>query len=207
LKINNSTSIEDAITLVPDHNIQQKIFEVQTFCSTKYFCRQQLIAKHYAWDGDSTPETCGKCDNCVSCIEDNVQELPNAVDDVLEMMETVKCLTAHHENVTPKDVVDVFTHAKTIDMESKGYISSEAYKRTYVRKVLVSKDLALQALNDLIVCGLVKQVCELKRQKERQMTCNTYIRGVVDNAVQSVRNRSWVYLAPCRQKRSKTSKQ
>jgi hypothetical protein len=191
------------VTLTNTPDAQQKIFEVQSFCSAKYFCRQQLIAKYYAWDGDSIPNGCGKCDNCVSCIADDAHQLQNAVDDVCEMMEVVRCLTAQHQNVTQQDLVDVFTHAKTRDMETKGYMTSEAYKRTYIRKVLVSKDLAHHALNDLIASGFIKQVCELKRQKECHMTCNAYIIGVKENAENSIRNKSWVYLAPRRQRRTK----
>jgi hypothetical protein len=181
---------------------QQKIFEVQAFCSAKYFCRQQLIAKYYTWTGDSIPQACGKCDNCVSCTKENAQTLQDAVDDVCEMMEVVRCLTAQHENITKDDVIDVFTKAKTKEMETKGYFTSKAYNRIYTRKVLRTKDLASQALSDLIASGFVKQICELKGQK-KQMTCNTYILGVEENAQRSVQDRPWVYLIPCRQTQAK----
>jgi len=190
------------VTPTPISDAQQKIFQVQSFCSAKYICRQQLIAKYYAWDGDSLPDKCGQCDNCVSHIEDDAQQLQDAVDDVCEMMEVIRCLTAQYENVTPKDIINVFTRAKTKDMDTKGYLTSEVYRRIYTRKVLVSKDFALQALNDLIASGFVKQICELKRQKECQMTCSTYIIGVKESAENTVRNRSWVYLAP-RKRRNK----
>jgi hypothetical protein len=168
----------------------------------KYFCRQQQISAYYSWDGDAPAQACSRCDNCRSCLD--VQALPDAIDDVCELLEVTKSLTAEHPNVTPKDLIDVYTHARTKDMESKGYLTSEAYKRMYTRKVLVSKDLAMQALQDLVVFGYVKQTCMLRRQKERQMICNTYIYGVEENAESLIRGKSWVYRAPRRQRREPT---
>ena len=141
---------------------------------------------------------CGVCDNCVNRIKDDAWQLPDAVDDVCEMTNIIKSLTIHHENVTPQDVIDVYTRAKTKDMEAKGYLTSEAYQRKYVQKALKTKELASFALDRLVADGLVKKECVLKKQKERQLTCSTYIRGVAANVESIVRNRSWVYLAPRR---------
>ena len=112
----------------------------------------------------------------------NVQDLPDATDDVYKLLEVTKSLTSQYTNITPTDIINVYTHAKTKDMEYKGYLTSEAYKRVYTRKVLLSKELASQALQDLVVSGYVKQACTLKRVKERQMVCSTYVHGVKDNA-------------------------
>jgi len=201
---NQIRTIDEGVeTLIPDPDSQQKIFAVQYYCSTKYFCRQQQISEYYSWDGDASAKACSKCDNCVNCIKNNVQDLPDATDDIYELLEVTKSLTAQHPYVTPKDVVDVFTHSKTGDMESKGYLTSEAYKREYTRKVLVSKELAFQALHDLVVSGYIKQACTLKKQKERQMTCSTHIHGVRENAENFIGNKSWVYKAPRKQRRER----
>jgi hypothetical protein len=144
---------------------QRNVFEVQYFCSTKYTCRQQQLANHYAWDGDPDAQPCGICDNCISCTRDDVQQLPDATDDVCEMVTVIRSLTTHYYNVTPKDAIDVFMHAKTKDIESKGYLASEAYQRTYIWKALKTKELASLALDRLIADGLVRKDCVLKRQK------------------------------------------
>jgi hypothetical protein len=187
---------------------QQKVFEVQLFCSAKYRCRQQQLADYYSWDGDPEAQPCGMCDNCVNRIKDDAQQLPDAVDDVCNMVMVIRSLTMHHENVTPKDVIDVYTHAKTKDMETKGYLTSEAYQHTYARKVLKTKELASLALDRLVADRLVKKECVLKGQNERQsVTCNSYIRGVAANVESLVRNRSWVYLAPRRKSKESQRKQ
>jgi hypothetical protein len=202
-KPNPKNSDEGVETLIPDPDSQQKIFEVQYFCSRKYFCRQQQISAYYAWDGDAPVQDCGKCDNCVSRTAHNVQDLPDAINDIYELLEVIKSLTTQHACITPRDVIDVYTHAKTKELERKEYLTSEAYKRTYTRKVLVSKELASQALDDLVASGYVKQACTLKKQKERQMTCSTYIQGVKENAEILVGSRSWVYRALSKQRRGR----
>jgi hypothetical protein len=124
---------------------------------------------------------CGKCDSCISCIEHDIQDLPDAIEDITELLEVTKSFTAQHPCITPKDIIYVYTHAKTKDMENKGYLTSEAYKRIYNRKVLIAKELAFQALQDLVISGYVKQTCFLK--KERKMTCSTYIECVKEKVI------------------------
>jgi hypothetical protein len=180
---------------------QHKLFEVQHFCSTRYVCRQQQLANYYYWDGDPVVQPCGICDNCVDSMKDDAQQLPDAVDDVCELVTVIQSLTTSYENVTPQDVINVYTHAQTKDMEAKGYLTSEAYQRKYVRKVLKTKELASFALDRLVADRLVRKECVLT--KDRLLKCNTYIRGVSENVESLVRTRSWVYLAPRRKSRFK----
>jgi hypothetical protein len=134
-------------------------------------------------------------------MKDDAQQLPDAVDDVCELVTVIQSLTTSYENVTPQDVINVYTHAQTKDMEAKGYLTSEAYQRKYVRKVLKTKELASFALDRLVADRLVRKECVLT--KDRLLKCNTYIRGVSENVESLVRTRSWVYLAPRRKSRFK----
>jgi superfamily II DNA helicase RecQ len=105
--------MEIQTTLNPQSH--QKVFDVQHFCTTKCSCRQQQLADYYSWDGDLEAQPCGVCDNCVNRIKDDAQQLPDAVNDVCELVSVIQSLTTDYENVTPQDVIDVYTHAKTKD--------------------------------------------------------------------------------------------
>jgi hypothetical protein len=204
-KKTSSTSVntDEAENPTINPESQQKVFEVQHFCATRYTCRQQQLANYYSWDKDPVTCPCSVCDNCVSSINDDAQQLPDAVDDVCEMVNVIQSLTTHHENVTPQDVINVYTHAKTKDMEAKGYFMSEAYKRPHDRKVLKTKELASLALDKLVAERLVRKECVLKKQKERQLTCSAYIRGAAENVESLVRTKSWVYRVPRRKSKGK----
>jgi superfamily II DNA helicase RecQ len=106
-----------------------KLFEVQYFCTAKYLCRQQIIAEHFSWDTDKSVDSCNKCDNCLSRISDNAQLLPDAQDDVIELIEVIKSLTTSEsdvQDISPMNVIDVYSHAKTTEMKKRGLIDSAA---------------------------------------------------------------------------------
>ena len=181
---------------MPDQDSQQKIFEVQYFCMTNYFCRQQLISGYYAWDGDPPSQVCGRCDNCTRCIEHNVQDLPDATDDVYELLEVTKSLTSQYTNITPTDIINVYTHAKTKDMEYKGYLTSEAYKRVYTRKG--------SSVERTCITSTSRPGCFWLRQASLYSEKSKGTSGGVQHLCSwCQRNRSWVYRAPRRQRRER----
>ena len=171
----------------------RKLFEVQYFCSAKYKCRQQMIAQHYSWNSDPPVDPCNTCDNCMNSLLHNVQNLPDAKNDVFELVEVIRSLTDHFSEITPQNVIDVYTHAKTKEMKEKRFTESAAYQRQYRRKVLSTKELVHAALDDLILLELVEQQTVLQRPNEHHLTCNMYIRGVKGDAKSTIERREWVY--------------
>jgi hypothetical protein len=132
----------------------------------------------------------------MNSIAHNVQELPDAKNDIIELVEVIKSLTHCFSQITPQNVIDVYTHAKTKEMKEKRFTESAAYQRQYQRKVLSTKELVQAALDDLILLELVEPQTVLQRPTEHHLTCNTYVRGVKDDAKSTIQSKEWVYRVP-----------
>ena len=94
---------------------REKIFEVVHFCEEQYICREYMLAKYFAWNGDIINPPCGRCDNCTRVQAESVRKI-NVESDTIRMVEVVKeVMNKLHETgkiISPKDIIQVYYHLK-----------------------------------------------------------------------------------------------
>src|SRR5437588_2672540 len=77
---------------------REKIFEVIHFCEEQYICREYMLAKYFAWNGDILNPPCGYCDNCLQVRAEPVRKT-DVKADAIRMVEVVEeVVNKLHEN-------------------------------------------------------------------------------------------------------------
>ncbi|CAB5204057.1 hypothetical protein RhiirA5_418559 [Rhizophagus irregularis] len=172
--------------------ICEKIFKVVHFCEEQYICREQMLAKYFAWNGDILSPPYTHCDNCL-----RVQaELAHKVDvrtDTIKMVEVIKkVINKLNENgklTTQKDIIQVYCQLK---YDNEELTSLKIYYET--RKKFVQIKIYAQHLLDwLIVRGVVKVKINLywPNPNGNTLQTNIHIFGVVEGVNAIVMKKNW----------------
>ncbi|CAG8766819.1 15046_t:CDS:2, partial [Racocetra persica] len=182
--------------------IQKDLFKVIAFCAIQYDCRQQFLCKYLWPELSSSYYECNNCDNCQRRNEENPQ-LINALSEILEILEVVEALTKNNlMEVSSDDVIDVFSRSNTDKIRKNRYNELILQRDTkevklYEEKpptILVPKEIARIALNDLVCKDLVKQEIRLQQSKITQyLSCNTVVTGISENAKKCAEKECWEY--------------
>ncbi|CAG8658195.1 2032_t:CDS:2, partial [Dentiscutata heterogama] len=182
--------------------MQKDLFNIAAFCAIQYDCCQQFLCKYLWPELSSSYYECNNCDNCQRRSRENPQ-LTNALSEILEMLEIVEALTKNSLiEVSPDDVIDVFSRSNTDKIRKNKYNELTLQKNTREVKlykeepptILVPKEIARIALNDLVCKNLVKQEIRLQKSKTIQyLSCNIIVMGISDNAKERAEKECWEY--------------
>ncbi|RIB25877.1 hypothetical protein C2G38_2164840 [Gigaspora rosea] len=182
--------------------MQKELFNVVMFCATQYDCRQQFLCKYLWPELLSSYYEYNSCDNCQKKNKENPQ-LTNASSEILEMLEVVEALTQNSLiEISPDDVIDVFSRSNTNKIRKNKYNKLTLQRESREVKlyeersptILVPKETARLALNDLVYKGLVKQEIRLQKSKIIQyLSCNIVMVGISENVKQQVEKMCWEY--------------
>ena len=167
--------------------------EVVHFCETKYLCRHSLIAHHLSWAEDMSNETCGVCDNCLSCVTDK----PVCKDfstDVIRLLKIAKEIITSGKisEMVALDIAAVFCKLKRAN--ELGLSELPLYNEPFERK-LKNKDNTLFVIDDLCVKGFL--ILNFQLRKTSPSTGNfsfkPIIIGLGDNAEEEAKHIIWQY--------------
>ena len=163
-----------------------------------YICRHYLLCNYYAWPGDSIPQSCNDCDNCLRRLKDHpiLCDISDDVDRMLEVVEAVTdFLNNQQKEASRQDVVHVFCQAKNKSVKEKGLSELQIYKSNLPQKIKKQDD-ALHLLDWLIIEELVIREIVLRESNTNlsNLSCNLIIYGLKDGAVVEAKSRGWNYL-------------
>ncbi|RIB04986.1 hypothetical protein C2G38_2047977 [Gigaspora rosea] len=119
------------------------------------------------------------------------------------MLEVVEALTKNSLiEVSPDDIVDVFSRSNTDKIRKNKYNELTLQRdsrevKLYEEKpptILIPKETARIALNDLVCKNLVKQEIWLQKSKTTQyLSCSTVVVGISENAKENAKKECWEY--------------
>ncbi|CAG8665179.1 1146_t:CDS:1, partial [Cetraspora pellucida] len=120
--------------------------------------------------------------------------------EVYEMLEVTEVLTSNFSTeISPEDIVDVFSHSNTEKIRKNEYNQLVLCRgvKLYEEKeptILIPKETAQIALNDLVSKGLIKQEIRLQKSKTTQyLSCSVIITGIREGAKEYAQMNSWKY--------------
>ncbi|RIB09679.1 hypothetical protein C2G38_2267158 [Gigaspora rosea] len=182
--------------------MQKELFNVIAFCTTQYDCRQRFLCKYLWPELLSSYDECNNCDNCQKRNKENPQ-LTDAFSEILEILEVVEALTKNSLiEVSPDNIVDVFSRSNTDKIRKNKYNELTLQRdskevKLYEEKlptILILKETARIALNDLVCKNLVKQEIWLQKSKMTQyLSCSTVVVEISENAKENAKKECWEY--------------
>jgi len=170
----------------------EKIFEVVHFCEEQYICREQMLAKYFAWNGDNLSPPCAHCDNCLRVQAELVHEV-DVKTDAIKMVEVVEeiinKLRESGKLISPKDIIQVYCQLKC---DNEELTSLNIYRETR-KKIVRTKADAQHLLDWLIIRGMVKIMINLYRPNPNGNTLQTniHIVGVIEGVTAIVMEKNW----------------